>query len=88
MDQGKWWLPYPWDPRVPASGAGHTQQLEALCAKPRRWSRHGWPHYRVNVHNRDPPILVIMESKMNDMIYNVILNWVQGIGKKGLRSNC
>ena len=66
------------------SGAGHTLQLEAPCAKPRRWSRHGWPHYMVNAHNRDPLILVIMESKMNDIMYDVILYWVRGSGKKGL----
>ena len=72
------------------SGAGHTLQLEASCAKPRCWSRHGWPHYMVNARNRDPLILVIMESKMNDIhvMYNVILNWVQRRGKKGLHSNC
>ena len=76
----------------PVSGAGHTLQLEAPCAKPRRWSRHGWPQYMymVNTHNRDPLFLVIMESKMNDIhvMYNVILNWVQRRGKKGLHSNC
>ena len=66
------------------SGAGHTLQLEAPCAKPRCWSRHGWPHYMVNAHNKDPLILVIMESKMNDIMYDVILNWVRGSGKKGL----
>ena len=66
------------------SGAGHTLQLEAPCAKPRCWSRHDWPHYMVNAHNRDPLILVIMESKMNDIMYDVILNWVRGSGKKGL----
>ena len=49
----------------PVSGAGHTLQLDTLCAKPRRWSRHGWPHYMcmVYTHNRDPLTLVIMERK-------------------------
>ena len=70
------------------SGAGHTLQLEAPCAKPRCWSRHGWPHYTVNAYNRDPPILVILERKMNDITCNVILHWVWENGKKGLCSNC
>ena len=50
------------------SGAGHTLQQEAPCAKPRCWSRHGWPHYMVNAHNRDPHPCN-NGKKMNDIMH-------------------